>query len=317
MSDGARGRTLDTRWRTAIAALALLLALQVGTGRVKADEIVADLSEYLVSINSTFAGTQIIVFGMVDYRPASLEDDAQAQVALPPNIVVMLEGPPEDVSVRRKERMAGIWLNGETVSFSQVPSFVYIASTAPLDTIALERIRDRHNIGVDHIKAVERTDLVPAATPKAETENAETQGAPPAPEAGEDTGPQAIDDLLEAGPDADARNAEFRQALIDLQGKAGLYVEDPGGVELRGGRLFRTRISLPAQVPVGEYRVKIYALRDGLITDAQQIPLYVERSDIEHYVYSFATTYPFLYGVFAVVVAALAGWLSAILFRKT
>ena len=51
--------------------------------------------------------------------------------------------------MRRKERRFGIWVNTETVTVRQAPSFYAIATTRPLDEILTETERLRYGIGMD------------------------------------------------------------------------------------------------------------------------------------------------------------------------
>ena len=51
--------------------------------------------------------------------------------------------------MRRKERRFGIWVNTETVTVRQAPSFYAIATTRPLDELLTETERLRYGIGMD------------------------------------------------------------------------------------------------------------------------------------------------------------------------
>jgi uncharacterized protein (TIGR02186 family) len=63
-------------------------------------------------------------------------------------VVVVVRGPKRREIVRRKERIAGIWVNGESVVFDDVPAYYRVASTRPLAALAAERtLRDRR-IGI-------------------------------------------------------------------------------------------------------------------------------------------------------------------------
>ena len=63
----------------------------------------------------------------------------------------MLRGPPVDYAVRRKERIAGIWLNTDRVDFRGVPSFYAVASNKPLDDVMSAAAQAREQIGVDRL----------------------------------------------------------------------------------------------------------------------------------------------------------------------
>lgn len=107
-----------------LAALALFLLGAVTPG-VKAEEILAGLSQNRIAITATFDGSEILVFGAVK-REAPIAD------APPLNVIVTVAGPQLPVTVRRKERVAGIWVNTDAVNIPTAPSFYAVASSAPL-----------------------------------------------------------------------------------------------------------------------------------------------------------------------------------------
>ena len=114
---------------------ALLLALALALP-ARAQEVVADLSQASVSIDSTFAGQEILVFGAVD----APEDGAE------PHVIVTVAGPSEPITIRRKARRAGIWVNADAATVAQAPSFYAVASTGPLREILSPAADLRHAI---------------------------------------------------------------------------------------------------------------------------------------------------------------------------
>jgi uncharacterized protein (TIGR02186 family) len=74
------------------------------------------------------------------------------------DVVVVFRGPPVDYVVRRKERIAGIWLNTDRVDFQGVPSFYAVASSKPLDELMTPEVQAREDIGVAHLKLVPAED---------------------------------------------------------------------------------------------------------------------------------------------------------------
>ena len=108
----------------------------------------------------------------------------------------------------------------------------------------------------------------------------------------------------------------FRQALIRNKQLQGLFAIDIDKVVFRGGKLFRTRLNFPANVPTGDYQVEVILLRDGQEVSAQQRTLFVSKAGIGAAVFSFAHRQPSLYGILAVIGALLAGLSAAYMFRK-
>ena len=114
----------------------LLLALPL-----RADEIVSGLSQSRVSITANFDGTAILIYGA-----AMREAPAPSWPLL--QVIVVVEGPVVPIVVRRKERVAGIWINQGSMSVEGAPSFYAVMSTGPLDDILLPAEDMLHRISI-------------------------------------------------------------------------------------------------------------------------------------------------------------------------
>ena len=108
-----------------IRILALLFTLAVPA---KAEEIVLGLSQDEVAITATFDGSDILIFGAVK-RQAPAPTDSEL------GVIVTVAGPDEHVTVRRKDRRFGIWVNAEAVEIDQAPTFYAVATNARLSEI--------------------------------------------------------------------------------------------------------------------------------------------------------------------------------------
>ncbi len=96
--------------------LAPLLAVMLipFPGIAVAESLVSTLSDDNVEITSNFTGEQIVIFGAVRGVPA---DETAYQIA------VVVQGPSEDVVVREKKRVFGVWANRQSREFKDVPSY--------------------------------------------------------------------------------------------------------------------------------------------------------------------------------------------------
>ena len=108
----------------------------------------------------------------------------------------------------------------------------------------------------------------------------------------------------------------WRAALIRNQQRNGLYTNEVSRIVFLGKRLFSTRITFPANVPIGTYRATTYLLIDGRVESAQTTPLIVNKAGIEARVFDFAHDQRALYGIIAILIALVAGWLAHVAFRK-
>jgi uncharacterized protein (TIGR02186 family) len=123
--------------RTWLLAVALLLGLAAAPRPVAAQELVADLSSHLIAITTGFTGTSVVLFGAVEG---------------PGDVVIIVRGPSTDVAVRRKARIAGLWINRDRITFGNVPSFYAMASSRPIEAIGPPELLDLHEVGFDHLK---------------------------------------------------------------------------------------------------------------------------------------------------------------------
>ena len=122
--------------------------------------------------------------------------------------------------------------------------------------------------------------------------------------------------LMPMEKSSDRRIREFRAALIRNKQRVGLYNDVPGDIAFLGNRLFRTDLWIPANAPVGTYTVSVYLVRDSDVVGAETTPLVVGKVGFEARVFDFAHRLSLEYGILAVSIAALAGWLANLFFRK-
>jgi uncharacterized protein (TIGR02186 family) len=64
---------------------------------------------------------------------------------------VTVRGPREAVTVRQKEQLGPIWLNRSQRKFVQVPSFLAVVSSRPVDDTVSEVMRRRFRLGVQAV----------------------------------------------------------------------------------------------------------------------------------------------------------------------
>jgi uncharacterized protein (TIGR02186 family) len=110
--------------------------------------------------------------------------------------------------------------------------------------------------------------------------------------------------------------AELRKAILGDRSDAGLYTLDEAAVTFPDGRLFRTAIHFPANVPVGDYQVIVRLFVNGLEIDRSYSLVPVGKSGPGRQIYALAQNQSLLYGLAAVLIAVLAGWLASVVFRQ-
>lgn len=235
------------------------------------ESIEADVSTRSVAVTSGFTGTEIIVFGTIaNSRQKNSEEGLY-------DVVVAVEGTLMPLVARRKNQIAGIWINTQSVRFKNVPSYYAVASTRPLEDVADAETRQRLAVGFDHVVMTPRRD------------------------------PSRY-----AGPDL----AAFKNAIIRLKAEDNLYVRDDYGVSFIGRSLFRSSINLPANVPVGPLIARVFLFRDGQLLSQYSTQVRLEREGVERFLHMFSVRYPMLYGLFAVAIAVSAGLIASVSFSR-
>lgn len=254
-----------------IRALALLLTLAlpaVAQDAPAAQEvIVAGMSQNRVSITADFDGSEILIYGAVK------RDAPPPEGAGPLEVIVTVEGPSGPIAVRRKDRVAGIWINNASVRVDSAPSFYAVATTGPLDYILSDVDNLRYGITIERmIRAIGISDEADKA-------------------------------------------GEFVLALLRVRTDEGRYRVLEGKVELTEDTLFRTDVVLPANLTEGEYKVRLFLLRDKRVIASQERVIGVRKEGLERFIFNLAQEQPLVYGLLSLALAALAGWGASAAFR--
>ena len=103
---------------------------------------------------------------------------------------------------------------------------------------------------------------------------------------------------------------------MELKQADGRWQEYAAPVSRAGERLFSARIAFPDTVQTGDYQIEVLLAREGRVIARQELSLRVERVGTAADIASLARGQPLLYGVLCIVLAALAGWLGSVLFRR-
>jgi len=124
---------------------------------------------------------------------------------------------------------------------------------------------------------------------------------------------------LQLSPGAGAlpdKERRFENGLLDLRKRQGLYVEQPAGVEITDGVLYRARIAIPSRVPVGTYTAETFLIDRGKVIAAATRDVEVGKAGFERFVALAARQHAFFYGLASVLLSLGLGWAAAMAFRK-
>ncbi|QND51843.1 TIGR02186 family protein [Phyllobacterium sp. 628] len=228
------------------------------------------LSTDTIAITSGFRGTDLTVFGALDNADPLIQRQGRY------DIVVILQGPERSFVVRRKDRYFGIWINSESVNFQNIPASYSLASTRPLQDIAVPKTFAQLALGVNNI----------------------------------------FYEPMPDGFNSSASLREFTKELPRLKLKQNLYSQRPGEVQFLSSTLFRATLSLPANVPVGKHIARAFLFRNGEFLRQSSTSLNIVKAGLEYRIYKAAHENSLLYGLFAVFLAVVTGWMGRLMFRK-
>jgi uncharacterized protein (TIGR02186 family) len=121
---------------------AALMLLLFAAPALAEENLTSGLSQDSVQITSNYNGTDIIVFG-------AIEEPAENGVG---DVVVIVRGPDTRMTVRRKDRIAGIWINNARARLV-LPSYYFVSATRPLKEVASRETLSRYEIGLSNLHA--------------------------------------------------------------------------------------------------------------------------------------------------------------------
>ena len=132
-------------WLRLLLAMALLSVAGAAAAQRAAPQLVPDVSQRTVEIQFSFTGAQLLLFGAILYPGGRLPDE-------PADIIVVLKGPSQSITMREKRKIAGIWVNADSIDFRSAPSFYALASSKPIDQLVDERTAAIYELGLGKLQ---------------------------------------------------------------------------------------------------------------------------------------------------------------------
>lgn len=121
-----------------------LLALLLLSGQTE-PILVPEVSPQEIQVRQGFTGTELLLYG-------AILDPRGIRAGRDYDIVVVLKGPTQAIRVREKQKVAGVWINAESVAFRSAPSFYALASSKPVDQIVDARSAAIYELGLDWLQ---------------------------------------------------------------------------------------------------------------------------------------------------------------------
>jgi uncharacterized protein (TIGR02186 family) len=198
--------------------------------------------------------------------------------------IIKVTAPESHQALRQKGRVGGVmWMNVGELSVEHAPNLYFVRSTRKLEEMLPPEELHKHLIGYPALeKHVEMTSVSGGSK-----------------------------DAVHAG-DWFGEFVKFKEAKR-------LYNISDGDIVTKAdgdGQSYYTLLDWPYQAPPGEYRVDVYAVKDGRIVDTADSVVSVSQVGVVKLMASMARNQGALYGILAIVIAFLAGFAVSMVFRK-
>lgn len=223
-----------------------------------ANPIISGISTNEIDIDTKFQGAKILLFGA--------KGDAG-------NIIIAVRGPKKTFLVTKKEKLLGIWYNGERLKFKDSYSFYSLFSTFN-DQDQTDELLNDLELGKSNLN------------------------------------------FRVSGEVTEEKKNEFQLQLIDRLEKNKLYSSGTNKIDFLDETLFKVMLNFPKNIARGVYTVEIYLINEGTLLSFQSIPIYVNQVGFSARILDFAYQESFLYGLLAVAIALVVGWLANYLFVR-
>ncbi|MEO0329450.1 MAG: TIGR02186 family protein [Pseudomonadota bacterium] len=249
----------------------ILLTLGLMMTSVAAQSLQMGVSVDVVPVGSDFDGQDIVIFGSIE--DAEIEELYRGKY----DVVVEVIGDNEEVLVRKKDRVGGIWINTNARKYIDVPSFYSVMSRNELKDVSNPLALRTLGLGIENIRA-----------------RPQEQGS--------------VQQFLTA--------SEFSQALRRVRIQDGLFYQSSDALEQLSPSLYRATLSLPPNAPIGLYVVKAHLFYEGKKMADVASSFEVRKIGFERWIYDFAHNQSLFYGFMCVFIAMFTGWAANAIFRK-
>lgn len=190
---------------------------------------------------------------------------------------IVLEADAAEVTLNRKGRVAGIWLNVAKVTVSDAPSVYFLATSDKLDKICLPQEQERLRLGTRFLKQQTRI-----------SSEKELSGS-------------EFDEFLKLKQ----HNGTYNRDL-----KIRLAASSPGMQRLSA------TLPIPATVPPGTYTIIMYAFSEGEPVQSGRAEITIKRVGLAYMMANLAQKHGAEYGALAIIVAMLVGIVMGVVFHS-
>jgi uncharacterized protein (TIGR02186 family) len=181
--------------------------------------------------------------------------------------------------MQEKRRFFGLWLGRGKSYYKNVPSYYNILSSKPFLKIASQESLNKLGLGINNLP-------LGRANIKHST----------------------------------IKQIKFDARLRSEMHDSGQFLEKEGNIILRSGPgkvgLFRTEFLLPPNSLQGKYFVRYFLFQNGEAISYAESSIDLKQAGFARLIWLFANKFPLLYGIIAIILSGLLGWIVSILFTR-
>ncbi len=220
----------------------------------KTSDFAVDIASDHIDITVGFDGSSIELFG--DRR------DKNAVVA------IVVEGPKRDITIWKKAKVMGAWVNRYYVTFEDMPSYYNYAISInnidkKLSAVMMENAIDHDGLfyKVNSEKNKKREDI-----------------------------------------------KEFQNAFLRKNYDLGTFFEKPTEIKFINDNFFRASFNIPPSAPTGRYKIHSFLIKNGKLIKHITNDLKVEQVGLNAFMYNYAKEHSLIYAVTCIILALFSGW---------
>ena len=224
-----------------------------------ANDLAVEIASEHVDVTVGFTGSSIELFG--DRR----NKDA--------DIAIVLEGPRKEITIWKKARVMGTWVNRYYMTFENMPVYYNYATTIQGEVDDKIDLIMRHN-GIGH---------------------------------------DALFSTLDVRKSGSIKDVSlFQKSLLLKKEAKGVYFDKPAEIKFMNEHFFRVSFEIPASALTGEYKIHSYLISDGQVIEKTTNILKVEQVGVNAFVYGLANDYSFTYALLCIIFGLFSGWFSSV-----
>ncbi len=243
-----------------IFALVLFSVLSANISTAQTNDMAVEIARDQIDITVGFTGSTIELFG------SRADKDTQ--------IAITVIGPKKDITIWRKDRVLGAWVNRHFVKFKGIPAYYHFAlSDDDQETEGFQEILNNNGIGNEALIAsikIKKSKKI------------------------KDTRP-------------------FTDALLDKKIKAALYFDKPSEFKFINDNFFRVKFPIPPSATTGEYKIHSYLIKDGQVVQHSESRLNVKQVGLNASIVGASKQYSFVYALLCIFLGLFSGWFVSII----